>query len=170
MIRVFREWFLDQLAMYAAYHTDRRNQLTHYVGVPIIIFSLVAALAQVPLGPSVSVAGVLLTALLLAYLAAVPAVGIVALLAVLPLYAAALYIAEADLAVRWGVIAASFVGGWAIQFIGHVFEGRKPAFLTNLMQVFMAPAFLVAEAMFAAGLQRDLSENLHARSRKYAKA
>ncbi|MFY8063116.1 MAG: Mpo1-like protein, partial [Usitatibacteraceae bacterium] len=39
------------LTQYAAYHRDRRNIATHFVGVPIIVFSVVLALAQVVIGP-----------------------------------------------------------------------------------------------------------------------
>src|SRR5450432_3891974 len=31
----------------------------------------------------------------------------------------------------WMVAAALFVGGWALQFIGHVFEGKPPEFLAT---------------------------------------
>ena len=30
----------DQLGSYAAYHQDLRNKLTHFVGVPLVTFSL----------------------------------------------------------------------------------------------------------------------------------
>merc|ERR1712088_408440 len=34
--------------------------------------------------------------------------------------------------------------GWIAQFIGHgVFEGRKPALMDNLLQVFSAPLFVM---------------------------
>ena len=85
MIRAFRDWFLDQLAMYAAYHKDKRNQLTHYVGVPLIIFAILIVLAEVRLGQSFSGATVILGLLLFSYLVAVPAVGLLSLVAYLPL-------------------------------------------------------------------------------------
>jgi uncharacterized membrane protein YGL010W len=169
MIRAFRDWFLDQLAMYAAYHTNRRNQFTHYVGVPLIIFSILIVLDQVRLGESFSAALLILGLLLLSYLLAVPAVGLLALVICVPLYLAAESVAAMAPLTRWTVTAASFVIGWAIQFIGHVYEGRRPAFTVNMLQVFMAPGFLVAEMMFAAGLQRSLAEVLHLRAQKYAR-
>ncbi len=166
-MRAFRDWFLDQLAMYAAYHTDRRNQLTHYVGVPVIVFSILIALAQIPLAFADG-ALLVLGILLLGYLIATPLVGFVALLIYIPLYLFAADIAALSLGLRWAIIGACFVAGWVIQFIGHIFEGRRPAFTINMLQVFMAPAFLVAEALFAVGLQKNLSQALHTRARKYA--
>ena len=35
----------DQMSFYAAYHQDARNKATHFVGVPVIVFSL-----MIPLG------------------------------------------------------------------------------------------------------------------------
>jgi uncharacterized membrane protein YGL010W len=169
MIRIFRDWFLDQLAMYAAYHKDRRNQLTHYVGVPIIIFSILIILMQIPLGGPVSAAGALLGLLLLSYVAAVPLVGVLSAIVCTPIYVLAAEVAEMEPEPRWIVTIACFVGGWVIQFVGHIFEGRKPAFLANMLQLFMAPAFLVAEMMFAVGLQRSLAALLHVKAQKYAR-
>lgn len=168
MFRAFRDWFLDQLAMYAAYHKDRRNQVTHYVGVPLIIFSILIVLDHARIGESFSLAVLLLGLLLLSYLVAVPFVGVLSLAISIPLYLAAQRVAGMDPMPRWLVTAVCFILGWAIQFAGHVFEGRRPAFTANLLQVFMAPAFLVAEVMFAAGLQRKLAEVLELRAQKYA--
>lgn len=169
MIEAFRNWFLDKLAMYAAYHKDKRNQLTHYVGVPLIIFSILIILAEARLGQSLSGATVILGVLLFAYVLAVPAVGLLSVVAYVPLLLAAEGVAASDPPLQWIVAGASFVVGWAIQFWGHVFEGRRPAFLTNILQVFMAPAFLVAEILFTAGLQRALCNTLHSRAEKYAR-
>jgi uncharacterized membrane protein YGL010W len=34
----------DQMSFYAAYHQDARNKATHFVGVPMIAFSLMIPL------------------------------------------------------------------------------------------------------------------------------
>ena len=41
-----------------------------------------------------------------------------------------------------------FFVGWVIQFIGHIFEGRKPAFVDDLIGLVVGPLFVVAEAGF----------------------
>ena len=41
----------QHITQYAAYHRDMRNLLTHAVGVPLIVLSVVLAIAQIPLGP-----------------------------------------------------------------------------------------------------------------------
>lgn len=89
-----REWFLDQLAMYAAYHRDKRNEATHHLGVPMIVFSLMVLMAPVRLVEfevgALTLAGLMIGLLLLYYVLMAPLVGIVAVL----LYGALLYGAE----------------------------------------------------------------------------
>jgi uncharacterized membrane protein YGL010W len=41
---------------------------------------------------------------------------------------------------------AIFVGGWALQFLGHKFEGKSPAFLRNLLHFLVGPAWILREA------------------------
>ena len=43
----------EKLTQYAAYHRDRRNIATHFVGVPMIVFAVILALATatVHVGP-----------------------------------------------------------------------------------------------------------------------
>ena len=36
--------FKRQLASYAAVHRDRRNKATHFIGIPVIVFSLLLVL------------------------------------------------------------------------------------------------------------------------------
>ena len=42
---------VDRLASYAAYHRDKRNIATHFVGIPMILVGTQAALARVGIGP-----------------------------------------------------------------------------------------------------------------------
>jgi uncharacterized membrane protein YGL010W len=163
-----RDWILEQLAMYLAYHRDARNQATHHIGVPVIVFSVLLALDQIvlPVAASThfSIAQILLGVLILTYLIAAPAVGIAAAVFYAVVYAIVLRI-PAPLV--WPVAGGAFVLGWIVQFIGHAFEGRRPAFFVNILQVFMAPAFLIAEILFAVGFQKTLAHDLKARSLKY---
>jgi uncharacterized membrane protein YGL010W len=63
-----------------------------------------------------------------------------------------------------GAAAGLFVGGWALQFLGHYFEGRKPAFLDDLRGLLDGPLFLVAETAFALGLSPELREEVERRA------
>jgi uncharacterized membrane protein YGL010W len=170
-----REWFLEQLAMYAAYHRDRRNQMTHHIGVPLIVYALLVAASQVPLGSvpfgesplPLSLGTLLLFVLFAFYLSNVFLIGFVAMIIYGVLYGVAETVGQGDPQEVWTTFAVCFVGGWIIQFVGHAFEGRRPALFTNATQVFMAPPFLIAEMLFALGIEKDLERDIMARSVKY---
>jgi uncharacterized membrane protein YGL010W len=51
-----------------------------------------------------------------------------------------------------------FVVGWVIQFVGHSWEGRKPAFIDDLMGLVIGPLFVVAEAAFLLGLRKEVEQ------------
>jgi uncharacterized membrane protein YGL010W len=62
----------------------------------------------------------------------------------------------------WGV--GSFVIGWVIQFIGHWYEGRKPAFVDDLVGLLVGPMFVTAEAMFMLGWNKPLLAEIERRA------
>ena len=59
-----------------------------------------------------------------------------------------------------------FVIGWLFQFVGHFWEGRKPAFMDDVMGLIIGPLFVLAEACFPAGVLRELQRNIEMRSGK----
>ena len=38
-----------------------------------------------------------------------------------------------------------FIGGWALQFLGHWIEGKPPAFFSNPKFLFVGPLYFVAK-------------------------
>ena len=58
----------------------------------------------------------------------------------------------------WVAFGVLFVGGWVLQFLGHHYEGKRPALLDNIFQGFIGPMFLVAETMVALGYRADLAD------------
>jgi len=151
-----KEWFIDQMAMYSAYHRDKLNQATHHIGVPMIVFSLFLILSLLPLFPvagyTVTAATVFFIVVMGMYVISVPLIGgIAAVLYGLVLYGAAWVAASQTTQMVWAIFGVFFVVGWFIQFIGHAFEGRRPALLDNALQALMAPSFLIAETIFALG-------------------
>ena len=56
----------DHLSQYAAYHRDRRNIATHFVGIPMIVLAVVVLLAR----PALDVAGWPVSAATVAVIAA----------------------------------------------------------------------------------------------------
>jgi uncharacterized membrane protein YGL010W len=45
-----------------------------------------------------------------------------------------------------------------LQFLGHHYEGKRPALLDNIFQGFIGPMFLVAETLVAMGYRADLAD------------
>ena len=157
----------DQMSFYAAYHQDARNKATHFVGVPLIAFSLMIPLGWLRAdlgGVTVSAALVVAIVLLLYYLVLDVPLGLAmgAVFAVLLRAAEPLSQAALGESLAWFLVL--FVGGWALQLWGHVYEGRKPALVDNLFQVFVAPIFLAAEGFFALGYKPGLHEAVQRRA------
>jgi uncharacterized membrane protein YGL010W len=151
------------MAVYAAYHRDRRNRLTHFIGVPAIIFAILVPMIWVPLGEGLTLAHAFLGAVLAYYFLLDVPLAIATTVATCGLYYAAKLAAGSGFASGWFWSGIFFVGGWVFQLVGHAFEGRRPALADNLFQIFIAPIFLVAEVFFALGLKRDVREKIEAR-------
>jgi uncharacterized membrane protein YGL010W len=156
-----------QMATYSAYHQDARNKATHFIGVPIIVLSLFIPLAwlRADIGGLAISAGMVLGAIVLAYYLALDLVLGLAMVAVFALLLwIGEHIAALGAASGWTWFALLFVGGWILQLVGHVFEGRRPALADNLFQIFIAPIFLCAELFFALGYKPRLQAAVRERA------
>jgi uncharacterized membrane protein YGL010W len=155
------------MAQYAAYHRDRRNIATHFVGVPLIVFAVGALLARPTFGIGswvLTPAAIVWGLSSLWYLTRGNlTLGLATSLANLLLIAAALPLGQLEtlpwLAWSLGV----FAVGWAAQFIGHYYEGRKPAFVDDLRGLLIGPMFVVGEALFALGWGKSMLAEIEAR-------
>jgi uncharacterized membrane protein YGL010W len=153
----------QHLTTYASYHRDRRNIATHFVGIPMIVLAVSTLLSRpilvaggLPLSPAV-----LLVALSVVYYLALDLRYAIAMAALLAL---SLWPAHRLAAGSTGLWLAAgggmFVLGWIIQFVGHIFEGKKPAFVDDMVGLLIGPLFIVAEAGFALSLRDDLRQRI----------
>lgn len=149
-----------QMSLYAAYHRNRWNRATHFIGVPAIVFAIFIPLQWVALGGGVTLAHALAAAVLLYYFTLDAAIALATAAVFLALLEAASAAGTSGAAAGWSWFAAFFVGGWIFQLAGHVFEGRRPALTDNVLQIFVAPVFLVAEVFFMLGFKRALRERM----------
>jgi uncharacterized membrane protein YGL010W len=156
----------EQLTQYAAYHRDRRNVMTHFVGIPMIVVAVTILLAR----PSFTVgdwfitpALIVATLLTLYYLKLDLRYGLVMGVLLALSLAVAGEVADAPYATWLGSGIGLFVVGWIIQFVGHHYEGRKPAFLDDIMGLAIGPLFVVAEAGFLLGLRKDVEASIESR-------
>ncbi len=152
---------VEHLSQYAAYHRDKRNILTHFLGIPLIVLAVVVLLSR----PGLELAGLWLAPATLAvlvaglfYLRLDLRLGLLmsALLGLCLWAGAAL--AGQSTAIWLSAGLGLFVVGWIIQFVGHYYEGRKPAFVDDLMGLAIGPLFVVAEAAFLLGLRHELEQ------------
>jgi len=153
----------DQMGIYAAYHQDARNKVTHFVGVPVIVLSLMIPLSWLRF-EGISAAMVTTGVLLAYYLALDLWLGFAMCAVMGALLGLGQLIADQGALAGWCWFGGLFVGGWILQLVGHVFEGRKPALADNLFQIFVAPIFLCAELFFALGYRPQLRAAVHERA------
>ncbi|MDR7378702.1 putative membrane protein YGL010W [Rhodoferax ferrireducens] len=156
----------DHLTQYAAYHQDPRNVATHFVGIPMIVLAVTILLSR----PGWMLAGVALTpAIVVAVLSVLFylrldvrfGVAMAAQLA-LSIWASQWFAAQATFVwLGWGL--GLFVAGWVIQFVGHYFEGRNPAFVDDIVGLLVGPLFLTAETAFALHLRLEVNAEIQRR-------
>ena len=157
----------ENLAQYAAYHRDRRNIATHFAGIPMIVLAIVIAGASV----AVPVGSMDVTLAAAASIAACVysfrldfAFGIAMAVALfLACAAASEILARAGTGGGLAAAAALFAAGWALQFLGHRFEGMKPAFFDDVRQLLIGPLFVCAEAFFLLGARTALRMRIEER-------
>jgi uncharacterized membrane protein YGL010W len=148
-----------QLTKYAAYHRDPRNIMTHFFGVPMIVFAVTVLLSRpgfVLGGFALSPVWFVLVAAAVFYFRLDLRFGLV-MTALLTLSAwGASFVAAQSTAVWLGVGLGMFAVGWVIQFVGHYYEGKKPAFVDDLVGLLVGPLFVTAEVGFGLGLRTDV--------------
>jgi uncharacterized membrane protein YGL010W len=158
---------VDRLAFYAEFHRDTRNILTHFVGVPMIVLGVMVLLTK----PGFILVDQPVTPLHLALLPALAyyfrlhwQAGLLMVAVLLPMAWAALWIGALGFWVWLASAVGLFVVGWAIQFLGHHYEGRKPAFVDDLSGLILGPLFVTVEALFMLGLWRTLKQAIEAKA------
>ena len=127
------------LEEYGTYHRDKRNRAMHEIGIPLIVLSIIALLEQIKIGDT-NVAAFAIVLTVLYYMR----LDFQSALAAFAGYAILYYVGAH---VPWWLAVLLFVVGWIFQFVGHVYEGRKPAFLTNLLHLLVGPLWIAALAM-----------------------
>lgn len=137
---------VDQLlAHYGESHRDPRNEVIHFVAIPLIMLSLVGLLfAAHPWAAYLFVAAsmVYYARLSLVFLGAMAVLSVVALALVHAMGGAVLPIS-----------AAIFVGAWIAQFVGHKLEGKKPSFFEDLQYLWVGPLFVLSKLFARLGVR-----------------
>jgi uncharacterized membrane protein YGL010W len=135
----------DHFADYGAFHSTPGNKACHSVGIPLIFFSVLALLGQVPLfrvsGFTVTLAEPVILAVSLYYLRLDAALGAMMLAVSVALCAAGRFVPVP-------VSVFLFLLGWVLQFVGHyVYEKKSPAFFRNATHLLVGPLWILAKAV-----------------------
>ncbi|MCF5546583.1 DUF962 domain-containing protein [Pseudomonas salomonii] len=158
---------VDHLSQYAAYHRDPRNIASHFIGIPLIVVAVAVLLSRPEWAiGSLWISPAVVLALLSAwfYLRLELALGVLmTVLMGLSVWAGHALAAQSTLVWLSSGIG-MFVVGWVIQFVGHYYEGRKPAFVDDVSGLIVGPLFVVAELAFVLGLRHGLKEQIEQRS------
>ena len=130
-MRKIDEWF----GRYDASHRNSRNKIIHWICVPLIMWSVLAALwAWTP----VAVYAVIALAVVFYLSISLPlAIGMLVVSAVMVLTLLAI---SDHLLIPAAIV---FVAAWIGQFIGHKIEGKKPSFFEDLTFLLIGPAWLL---------------------------
>ena len=149
---------VEHLSQYAFYHQDRRNVATHFVGIPLIVVGIAVLLSR----PHFTLLEIVFTpALIVALASSVFYIRLDKLIGVVMTMLLALAIWFAELVAAqstsiWFITGVGlFVVGWVFQFVGHYFEGKKPAFLDDVIGLIIGPLFVFVELMFLLGLKQN---------------
>lgn len=128
---------------YEDYHHTKGNKVTHFIGIPLVMFSLIGLLAHVTLwsprpeslfrldlGILVALSGALFS-LRVDYKLGIP----------FTLFIYLNYLVSRHLGLP--ALAILQVLGWLLQLVGHCFfEKKSPAFFTSLEHIFIGPMWI----------------------------
>lgn len=140
-MKALSQWFEE----YGESHQNKTNRILHKICVPVIFFSLVGMLLQIPvnLGP-VKLGEAVLAVLLALYIrfGLRPFFVMVAQLFVCYLV---LYAMGQVFSRPLYILIVLFVLAWIGQFWGHHVEGKKPSFFKDLQYLLIGPLWVVKD-------------------------
>ena len=125
------------LERYGEFHRNPMNKAIHWVCVPLIVWSVLGTLWSVSPVAAYGAIGVMMVFYL--WLSPPLALG---MLGVTALMAWSLTLLGPQALI---VSIAVFIAAWIGQFIGHILEGRKPAFLEDVRSLLIGPVWLLAD-------------------------
>ena len=134
----------DLFERYGESHRNPANKAIHWICVPLITWSVLAALWAC--SPVAAYVGIGLALAFYAWLSPSIALG---MLAVVALMVYPLTILGTNVL---AIAAVVFALAWIGQFIGHMIEGRKPSFFEDVKFLLIGPAWLLGFIYRRAGI------------------
>jgi len=135
---------------YGVSHKNPINKAIHWICVPIIYFSVIGLLAEIPV-PSYfasesiycnfATLGLVISAIYYFMLSKRLSIGMIAFLCIIG--CVLFYMLERGMPV-WEISLFIFVVAWIAQFVGHNIEGKKPSFFKDLQFLMIGPIWLMS--------------------------
>jgi uncharacterized membrane protein YGL010W len=132
------------LAHYGESHQNPRNELIHFIAIPLIMLSLLGMLFA--LHPYAAYFFLVASMVYYARLSVVflLAMGVWSALLLALVFAMGPLVLPISISI--------FVGAWILQFIGHKLEGKKPSFFEDLQYLWVGPLFVLSKLFLKLGL------------------
>jgi len=152
-MRSVNDWF----ASYSKDHQNPTNRLIHWICVPAILWSVIAAIWTLPVPTSLGQPGLwcalIMVGVLTFYWRLSRPLGAAMIVVFVVLALVTHFAYDALGPTRLLELAAIvFVLAWIGQFFGHTLEGARPSFFTDLVYLLIGPAWLVGKIMRRAGI------------------
>ena len=125
------------LAHYGQSHQNPKNELIHFVAIPLIMLSLLGMMFA--LHPYVAC---IFVAASMVYYARLSVMFLGAML-VWSAILLVLVLAMGPFVLQLSVVI--FIGAWILQFVGHKLEGKKPSFFEDLQYLWVGPLFVLSK-------------------------
>ena len=135
----------ELLAHYGDSHQNPRNELIHFLAIPLIMLSLVGMMFA--LHPFVAYGFIAASLVYYARLSLVFFLGMVmwSALTIGLLHSMGILLLPVSVAV--------FIGAWILQFIGHKIEGKKPSFFEDIQYLWVGPLFVLSKLFGRLGMR-----------------
>jgi len=156
----------ELLTVYNRFHQNKMTKITHYIGVPLIIYSLLVLLGwvhiRVPNVFDMPLAWLLTILVIIYYLFLDLLIGAaLGVVFVLLNVIATLSSGNSPSWLSLQLFLYPFIIGWIIQLVGHFFEKKKPAFTQGFGQMIVAPIYLMTELFFCFGYKQKLKQRIN---------
>lgn len=152
-MRSIHDWFES----YGNDHRHPTNRAIHWVCVPLILWCVIAFLWLIPVPNGLvrqgawAVLAMFATFLFYHRLSRNLSWVMAGVFIVLALITAGLYSLMGFHGLLWLAVAL-FVVAWIGQFVGHLIEGQRPSFLTDMAYLLIGPAWLTGKVMRRLGM------------------
>lgn len=136
---------------YGLYHKNKINKIIHWICIPLIIFSLFGLLSLLNYNfmiadghYKINILGIFITLVMIYYFRLSKNLAFGMLIISLLFIGVIDFISLNDKMSLLYLYSSIFIIAWIGQFVGHKFEGRKPAFFKDLQFLLIGPLWLLS--------------------------